>query len=764
MDLNQPISLEDQGFTEYRFIHGVKYEISPSYITPVCPKPHVCLICTRELPPCLVSRSVSWVSILRVVFYSLKKLYPEKEYFNLKKDVYGYVAAHWDVICTKKKRTPGWRKQLQDALSHCRRLFESGADHHDCYGFWKLKDHTDPWEENLDHFSNPSSPILPNNHQQQQQQQSHISSYPSPLLSGDSAQFSGSPSPMFFSKSNTPILSSQLNLRSSNGSKSTSPNYNNYICDLSNLGLSSPHQRPRSKSLSSGSSSSSLSSSFHLDHPHIIPFPQSPLQKQHQQHHNHQHHSNNHQQFQLNSSTGSGGAFHPVPRSPFSMNSSRYDKTPRRSSASDDLIDVMSFGPIPKDDNFKLSGSSSPLNTTPTTSSPPAQLSPPSSSYSPPQKLNSSPPSSNAYHNKASISNLINPIMEEKDECSPTLSSSSSSISSGSLTSISNINKSTIEMPSLPIVTRSHRSSSSPINFISYRSSNNNNNNNNNKSTTSPNLLESSTNSSASSILNITNLSDSSNTLPRISSFNYKFYPNEQSPSLSPDSNAHDVFFKNNRKRTKDSVYFTFKPSLEGGSNDTSNCTRYFLREVNSKNNINIEVNNLIFSNRDSQSLVLNTDPKNIMLSGSFTPTEDGHTNFHIDHSYLLLDVPTRALTNGKFYFVDILKNQSSQYVAHTVNNDSNSFEFMKLDIGDFWTINLIDMDWVEKQIFTEFPYKAIVYGTTLYKELEIHYAFVNINGAPTKCPEIPPVNCLKDTVPTYSRNADRCYKNTYIQ
>ncbi|KYR00485.1 histidine kinase A [Tieghemostelium lacteum] len=216
----------------------------------LCQNPSQCLICTRSLPPCLSSRTVSWVSILRVVFYSLKQIYPEKEYFNLKKDVYGYVAAHWYLICSKKKKTTGWRKQLQDALSHCRRLFESGADHHECYGFWKLKDLSDPWEDtqnsnNNDNgvigspFSTPQSPMSP------------LES-PSPILSNSNLNDSGSPK----SNSGSPTHQLMNNNGNSNYYYYSSPSVSSTTPSSSN-GMGQYHQHHTSNSSSSNSANSS---------------------------------------------------------------------------------------------------------------------------------------------------------------------------------------------------------------------------------------------------------------------------------------------------------------------------------------------------------------------------------------------------------------------------------------------------------------------------------------------------------------------------
>ncbi|EGC31158.1 hypothetical protein DICPUDRAFT_82941 [Dictyostelium purpureum] len=191
----------------------------------VCAHKSICLICNRDIPPCLSSRSVSWVSILRVVFYSLKNLYPEKEYFNLKKDVYGYVATHWSLICTKKKKTPGWRKQLQDALSHCRRLFESGADHHECYGFWKLKDMSDPWEDNTNNSNNNNNNNTNNNNNHidissnnniNNTNNNVLTSSGNNIINNNGSPFSSPSSPQMVYTS--PVLSLSNN---------SSPNYNN---------------------------------------------------------------------------------------------------------------------------------------------------------------------------------------------------------------------------------------------------------------------------------------------------------------------------------------------------------------------------------------------------------------------------------------------------------------------------------------------------------------------------------------------------------
>ncbi len=42
---------------------------------------------------------------MRVVFYTLKYNYPEKEFFNLKEDVYSVMLFHWNKLSINKKST-----------------------------------------------------------------------------------------------------------------------------------------------------------------------------------------------------------------------------------------------------------------------------------------------------------------------------------------------------------------------------------------------------------------------------------------------------------------------------------------------------------------------------------------------------------------------------------------------------------------------------------------------------------------------------------
>lgn len=103
-----------------------------------------CLLCTREQPLCLM-RSSTWPAIMRVVFYTLKYNNPEKEFFNLKDDVYSVMLFHWNKLAIHKKSASNWKKHIQDMLSHSKDIFESGLEIYGQNGYWRLKVNTDPW-------------------------------------------------------------------------------------------------------------------------------------------------------------------------------------------------------------------------------------------------------------------------------------------------------------------------------------------------------------------------------------------------------------------------------------------------------------------------------------------------------------------------------------------------------------------------------------------------------------------------------------------
>eukprot|EP01112_Ceratiomyxa_fruticulosa_P021112 TRINITY_DN734_c0_g2_i2.p1 TRINITY_DN734_c0_g2~~TRINITY_DN734_c0_g2_i2.p1 ORF type:complete len:594 (-),score=129.28 TRINITY_DN734_c0_g2_i2:176-1957(-) len=109
-----------------------------------CPVLRQCLVCARGPPQCLV-RTPTWATIMRIVLYTLKFDMPNRDFFNLRTDVYGFMLHHWDKICIQKKQTEYWHKQIQDVLSHNKELFESGMELYKQNGYWRLRILDDPW-------------------------------------------------------------------------------------------------------------------------------------------------------------------------------------------------------------------------------------------------------------------------------------------------------------------------------------------------------------------------------------------------------------------------------------------------------------------------------------------------------------------------------------------------------------------------------------------------------------------------------------------
>eukprot|EP01112_Ceratiomyxa_fruticulosa_P014384 TRINITY_DN4111_c2_g1_i3.p1 TRINITY_DN4111_c2_g1~~TRINITY_DN4111_c2_g1_i3.p1 ORF type:complete len:303 (-),score=51.56 TRINITY_DN4111_c2_g1_i3:116-1024(-) len=107
-----------------------------------------CLLCKKG-PPGNIARSPTWVSMLRVVLFTLSsnKENASKEYFSLKDDVYDFIVAHWPLLCgSKTYKGRSWHKQVQDILSHSKEVFESGVNKLGEKGYWKLKINQDPWK------------------------------------------------------------------------------------------------------------------------------------------------------------------------------------------------------------------------------------------------------------------------------------------------------------------------------------------------------------------------------------------------------------------------------------------------------------------------------------------------------------------------------------------------------------------------------------------------------------------------------------------
>ncbi|KAF2077066.1 hypothetical protein CYY_001633 [Polysphondylium violaceum] len=97
-----------------------------------------CSLCIRGTPPLLI-KNPTWSHIMRVVFICLRDNTPDKEFFNLKSEVYGFMLSHWSRLCINRKRSDNWKKQIQDMLSHSKETFESGMETFRQNGYWKLR-------------------------------------------------------------------------------------------------------------------------------------------------------------------------------------------------------------------------------------------------------------------------------------------------------------------------------------------------------------------------------------------------------------------------------------------------------------------------------------------------------------------------------------------------------------------------------------------------------------------------------------------------
>jgi len=120
-----------QGYTNYSYVYT---------------EPCVCILCVREAPLCLTSRSPHWKRIVHVVLFVLHRKHSSLDYFNVKNHIYPFVKAHWERLALEKKETDRWQKQILDALAHGVGVFRSGQKVLYHTGYWRLCNvNDDPW-------------------------------------------------------------------------------------------------------------------------------------------------------------------------------------------------------------------------------------------------------------------------------------------------------------------------------------------------------------------------------------------------------------------------------------------------------------------------------------------------------------------------------------------------------------------------------------------------------------------------------------------
>ena len=123
-------------------------EESETYHLKLC----FCPLCQKGMEVLFKEKSrnvVSWQYLCRVIFYCLKQLNKDKEFFTLKYDVHWFIVDHWYLFgqLDQFKTNPNkWKKAILDAMIHCN-LFESGKSVMKKTGVWKLKSIEVPWED-----------------------------------------------------------------------------------------------------------------------------------------------------------------------------------------------------------------------------------------------------------------------------------------------------------------------------------------------------------------------------------------------------------------------------------------------------------------------------------------------------------------------------------------------------------------------------------------------------------------------------------------
>ena len=108
-----------------------------------------CLLCRMKMVV-FQDKHIPWITLARIVYLSLMSIYPEKKFFSVKTDVPEFIQSHMSILSKLNQfSNPNkWRKSMLDAINHSR-FFQSGKDEYRICGYWKLKDTSIPFVENL---------------------------------------------------------------------------------------------------------------------------------------------------------------------------------------------------------------------------------------------------------------------------------------------------------------------------------------------------------------------------------------------------------------------------------------------------------------------------------------------------------------------------------------------------------------------------------------------------------------------------------------
>ena len=108
-----------------------------------------CLLCKMKMVV-LQNKYIPWITLSRIFYLSLMSLHPEKQYFSVKTVIPNYIKSHWEILSKLTQFNDGakWRKSMLDSINPSR-FFQSGKDHFKISGYWKLKDTSIPFVENI---------------------------------------------------------------------------------------------------------------------------------------------------------------------------------------------------------------------------------------------------------------------------------------------------------------------------------------------------------------------------------------------------------------------------------------------------------------------------------------------------------------------------------------------------------------------------------------------------------------------------------------
>ena len=104
-----------------------------------CPVSCPCMLCSKTNLFASSQPRIKTTKLCALILRSLMSLKPEKEFYNLKEDIYVFISQHWSLLSKLKQfKNKAWKKSLLDAFNHCN-LIESGKDIIQGRGYYRLR-------------------------------------------------------------------------------------------------------------------------------------------------------------------------------------------------------------------------------------------------------------------------------------------------------------------------------------------------------------------------------------------------------------------------------------------------------------------------------------------------------------------------------------------------------------------------------------------------------------------------------------------------